>query len=88
MTAGQAFSDAEWALLCGPLQLRTAEARDSRSLPAQDLLDEAVCSDLLDALGPVIGSPTRAITASLLAKRFSFLGTGACLYSLSNTDIE
>ncbi|MBI6704929.1 MULTISPECIES: IucA/IucC family C-terminal-domain containing protein [Pseudomonas] len=86
MTAGQAFSDAEWALLCGPLQLRTAEARDSRSLPAQDLLDEAVCSDLLDALGPVIGSPTRAITASLLAKRFSFLGTGACLYSMSVFD--
>ncbi|MCF5709959.1 siderophore-iron reductase, Fe-S cluster protein [Pseudomonas syringae] len=86
MTQGQAFSDAEWAVLSGALQLKTADTRDSRSLPARALLDEEVCRQMLAALGPVIGSPTLAITASLLAKRFSFLSTGACLYAMSVYD--
>ncbi len=36
--------------------------------------------------GPGDGSPTWAITASLLGKRLSFLATGACLYALSVYD--
>jgi ferric iron reductase protein FhuF len=53
---------------------------------ARDLLQEEVCERLLDALTPVIGSPSRAITASLLGKRLSFLATGACLYAMSVYD--
>lgn len=81
------FSDAEWASLCGALRLRRESERDlARSLPARELLDEATCTALLDRLGPVILSPSRRITASLLGKRQSFLLTGACLYAMSAYD--
>lgn len=86
MNLTHAFSEAEWTLLSGALRLKQAEARDPRSLPASALLDDQACEHLLRALGPVIGSPTQAITASLLAKRFSFLSTGACLYAMSVYD--
>ena len=81
------FSEQEWAVLCGPLRLKAWAQRDPlRSLTARALLQEEVCERLLDALTPVIGSPSRAITASLLAKRLSFLATGACLYAMSVYD--
>ncbi|WP_024678481.1 IucA/IucC family C-terminal-domain containing protein [Pseudomonas syringae] len=86
MSLAQAFSEREWALLSGVLQLRRSDARDPRSLLARALLDDQVCEQLLATLGPIIGSPTLAITASLLAKRFSFLSTGACLYAMSVYD--
>ncbi|AMB84645.1 siderophore-iron reductase, Fe-S cluster protein [Pseudomonas agarici] len=86
MTHPAVFTEAQWALLSGALRLRPAEQRDPRSLTARALLDPEVCERMLRALGPVIGSPTLAITASLLAKRFSFLSTGACLYALSVYD--
>lgn len=86
MSPASAFTEPEWALLSGALRLRSAQPCDPRSLPARALLDEATCERLLQTLGPVIGSPTLAITASLLAKRFSFLGTGACLYAMSVYD--
>ncbi|MEE2764486.1 MAG: (2Fe-2S)-binding protein [Pseudomonadota bacterium] len=56
------------------------------SLPAVDLLDPDSCRALLDRLGPVIGSPNRYITASLLAKRLAFLTTGLALYGMSVLD--
>lgn len=81
------FTAPEWAALSGGLRLKDIEERDPlRSLMARDLLQEEVCEQLLDALGPVIGSPSRAITASLLGKRLSFLATGACLYAMSVYD--
>ncbi len=81
------FSDAEWASLSVALRLRREEERDrGRSLPAAELLDETTCIALLDQLGPVILSPSRRITASLLGKRLSFLLTGACLYAMSAYD--
>ncbi|WP_273825612.1 IucA/IucC family C-terminal-domain containing protein [Pseudomonas asplenii] len=86
MTLAHLFTDAQWALLSGALRLKPVQQSDPRSLPARALLDGTTCEDLLQALGPVIGSPTLAITASLLAKRFSFLGTGACLYAMSVYD--
>lgn len=86
MTLTSLFSEQEWALLSGALRLKPAQQCDPRSLPARALLDETTCERLLQALGPVIGSPTLAITASLLAKRFSFLSTGACLYAMSVYD--
>ncbi|WP_439851266.1 IucA/IucC family C-terminal-domain containing protein [Pseudomonas syringae] len=86
MSLARTFSESEWALLSGALRLRQADERDPRSLPASALLDDDVCEQLLNTLGPIIGSPSLAITASLLAKRFSFLSTGACLYSMSIYD--
>ncbi|KAA8697808.1 Uncharacterized protein ALO80_03233 [Pseudomonas caricapapayae] len=86
MSLVHAFTEPEWALLSGALQLRQASDRDPRSLSPRALLDEEVCEQVLETLGPVIGSPTQTITASLLAKRFSFLSTGACLYAMSVYD--
>ncbi|OBS41182.1 IucA/IucC family C-terminal-domain containing protein [Pseudomonas syringae] len=86
MSLAQAFSESEWALLSEALRLRPAGEHDPRSLSARALLDDAVCEQLFGVLGPVIGSPTQAITASLLAKRISFLSTGACLYAMSVYD--
>jgi ferric iron reductase protein FhuF len=87
MSLSAAFSPQDWAVLSGVLRLKPLVLRDSqRSLSARALLAEDVCEQLLERLGPVIGSPSRAITASLLAKRFSFLATGACLYAMSVCD--
>jgi len=87
MTLARHFTAQEWAVLSGVLRLKESAARDPlRSLTARALLQEDVCERLLDALTPVIGSPSRAITASLLGKRLSFLATGACLYAMSVYD--
>jgi ferric iron reductase protein FhuF len=87
MTLADHFTASEWAVLSGGLRLKDSASRDPlRSLIARDLLQENVCEQLLDVLGPVIASPSRAITASLLGKRLSFLATGACLYAMSVYD--
>ena len=81
------FTEGEWTVLSGALRLKPAGARDvARSLPAHELLNGGVCLRLLDELTPVLGSPSRAITASLLSKRIAFLATHACLYALSACD--
>ncbi len=81
-----AFSRQEWAVLSGNFRLRSFEERDHRGICAVDLVNEDQCLNLLDQLTPVINSPNRAVTASLLAKRIAFLTTGACLYSMSMFD--
>jgi ferric iron reductase protein FhuF len=87
MSLSRYFTAQEWAVLSGGLRLRDSAEHDPlRALMARELLQEDVCEQLLDALGPVIASPTRAITASLLGKRLSFLATGACLYAMSVYD--
>ncbi|QAY92757.1 MULTISPECIES: IucA/IucC family C-terminal-domain containing protein [unclassified Pseudomonas] len=87
MSLARHFTAQEWSVLGGGLRLKDCAERDPlRSLMARDLLQEDVCERLLDALSPVIGSPSRAITASLLGKRLSFLATGACLYAMSVYD--
>lgn len=78
------FSEEEWQVLAGELRLcDVSRYGDARVLPASALTQSDACSHLLDALTPVIGSPDRAITASLLSKRLAFLATGACLYAMS-----
>ncbi|MBB1489146.1 IucA/IucC family C-terminal-domain containing protein [Oceanospirillum sediminis] len=77
------FCEQEWAVLSGNFRLKVFEDRDRRAIRAVDLLDENNCRQLLDQLTPVLCSPNRAVTASLLAKRIAFLTTGACLYSMS-----
>lgn len=73
MSLQAAFNAQDWSVLSGPLRLKPmAQCDRQRSLSARALLDDETCIALLDQLGPVIGSPTRAITASLLAKRFPF----------------
>lgn len=56
------------------------------SMPAKTLLAPDSCLELLDRLGPVLGSSSRHITASLLAKRLAFLTTGSALYAMSAMD--
>lgn len=85
MSGRETFSTREWDALAGPLRLCTAADATSGLLAAQ-WLDETLCAQWLDGLSPVIGSPTRRITASLLGKRLSFLMTGACLYAMSAYD--
>ncbi|MBT2342006.1 (2Fe-2S)-binding protein [Pseudomonas fluorescens] len=86
-TAPSGFTAGEWAVLNGPLRLKPAGEHDSsRSLMAHELLNGGVCLRLLDELTPILGSPSRAITASLLSKRIAFLTTNACLYALSACD--
>ncbi|WP_407310639.1 IucA/IucC family C-terminal-domain containing protein [Pseudomonas sp. nanlin1] len=81
------FNAEQWAALSGALRLKPASACDpSHTLLARELLDDTLCAQRLDALTPVIRSPSRAVTASLLGKRLSFLTTGACLYALSAFD--
>ncbi|MES1925844.1 IucA/IucC family C-terminal-domain containing protein [Salinisphaera sp. T31B1] len=77
------FSAADWQYLTGPLQLIEAAGVDHPTLSVADFTDPARCRLLLDELGPVIGAPSRRITASLLSKRLAFLITGASLYALS-----
>ena len=79
-----AFSAQDWAQLYGPLQLRVLEEGEHLdALPPRALFEPRRCDALLALLGPVIGAPTPAITASLLVKRFAFLATGASLYAMS-----
>jgi len=87
MSLREAFSPQEWVVLVGPLRLRVLPEHDAaRAVSPRVLLQEQPCRALLSELGPVIGSPTPAITASLLVKRFAFLATGACLYAMSVCD--
>lgn len=86
MIPARSFTAEEWAMLHGPLRLTPAGGRDRRSMAAGELLDDERCAQLLETLGPVLRSPTTAITASLLSKRLSFLATAACLYAMSACD--
>ena len=73
--------------LASQCQLIVAEQQDRDfALPAASLLEPDTCRDLLDRLTPVIGSPNRYVTASLLAKRIAFLTTGSALYAMSALD--
>ncbi len=87
MSLSEAFSPQEWAILSGVFRLKSLSGRDPRhAISPRTLLNGQACEQLLAELGPVIGSPNTAITASLLVKRFAFLATGACLYALSACD--
>jgi len=68
-----------------PVSLAAHERR-STHYDTRGLLDIAACRNMLDGLGPVIGSRTRPVTASLLAKRVAFLVTGPALYAMSAYD--
>lgn len=82
------FTASQWAELSGALALMPASAvtHARQTIDTRALCDVQRCRSILDRLGPIIGSPSRAITASLLGKRIAFLVTGASLYAMSRYD--
>ena len=85
-SASDVFTAEHWQYLTGPLRLTGAAKANERSLSVAALTDAERCRALLDRLSPIIGSPSRRVTASLLSKRLAFLLTGACLYALTAAD--
>ncbi|MDQ2137765.1 IucA/IucC family C-terminal-domain containing protein [Alcaligenaceae bacterium B3P038] len=82
------FDRAQWQVLSQSLQLARAADRDvDYAIDTQALLDVERCRKWLDSVGPMIGSPSRVVTASLLAKRIAFLVTGPSLYAMSAFDL-
>ncbi|MBO0587153.1 IucA/IucC family C-terminal-domain containing protein [Sporosarcina sp. E16_8] len=67
-------------------------AKTSRlySVSALDLLDEEICSDYLDRLSLILGSPSKMITASQFLKRYAFLTAAPLLYAMTvyNRDLD
>lgn len=76
----------ELAYLRKAFRLRALEEADARSVVSSEMLEPRICADLLDTIMPLMGAPDRAIAASLLAKRLSFLLTGNVLYAMSVFD--
>ncbi|SPJ33045.1 IucA/IucC family C-terminal-domain containing protein [Kushneria phyllosphaerae] len=83
MSAATGFTPQEWAFLTDTLGLAQAPRAKVRAATVAELCEPAHCARVLDQLSPVIGSPGRRVTASLLSKRLGFLLTGASLYALS-----
>jgi len=82
------FDRAQWQVLSQNLQLARAADRDvDYAIDTTALLDIDRCRQLFDTVGPMIGSPSHVVTASLLAKRIAFLVTGPSLYALSAFDL-
>ena len=82
-----AFDADQWRVLADSLSLgRADQAMPRHALSTRLLLDVAQCRSVLDELGPVIGSPSRAVTASLLGKRIAFLVVSPSLYAMSMFD--
>lgn len=83
-----AFNQQQWdelSKLCGLEQVDIKQP--GLSINGMDLLNTDNCRKVLDELGPLLGAPSRKITASLLGKRISFLTTAACLYPMSAFDL-
>ncbi|ART62648.1 IucA/IucC family C-terminal-domain containing protein [Kushneria marisflavi] len=77
------FTPQAWAFLTDTLALVSAQHSDVRAARVAELCEPDRCARMLDQLSPIIGSPGRRVTASLLSKRLGFLLTGAGLYALS-----
>ncbi|WP_138753085.1 IucA/IucC family C-terminal-domain containing protein [Paenibacillus sinopodophylli] len=56
------------------------------SIHAIELLDEEKCASYLDQLAAEIGSPSRRVTASMLAKRYAYLAVVPVLYAMTVFD--
>lgn len=78
------LTDAEQRLLGA--ELRLASPQQAGYPPVSVLLDVAVCRSWLQVLRPRIDAPSLPATASLFAKRWAFLVTGAPLYAMSVFD--
>ena len=82
------FTALQWTELSGALALmpERAVSPDRQTIDTRALCNVQRCRAILDLLGPTIGSSSRAITASLFAKRIAFLVTGPSLYAMSRYD--
>jgi len=81
------FDADQWQVLTTRFMLIDASERHPKyCLPTADLLDPVRCTKLLREIGPVIGSPTLKVTASLLGKRIAFLSSAAALYAMTVFD--
>ena len=81
------FDANQWQVLTTRFMLIDARQRHPTcSMPMGALLDPARCTMLLREIGPIIGSPTLKVTASLLGKRIAFLSTAAALYAMTVFD--
>ncbi len=58
-------------------------AHSALSIDSSDLLDREKCEIYLDGLAAQIGSPSRRVTASMLAKRYAYLVIVPVLYAMS-----
>lgn len=52
-------------------------------VPVADLLEPETCAAYLDRFAEEIGSPSRRVTASMLAKRYAFLALSPVLYAMT-----
>ncbi|MGH8813446.1 MAG: hypothetical protein ACREXO_15645, partial [Advenella sp.] len=81
------FDADQWQVLTTRFMLIDASERHPvYSVPSADLLDPVRCAKLLREIGPIIGSPTLKVTASLLGKRIAFLSSAAALYAMTVFD--
>ncbi|SDG25136.1 Ferric iron reductase protein FhuF, involved in iron transport [Fontibacillus panacisegetis] len=77
----------EWEYLTQNLRLTTEVSSEREfSMASSDLLDEELCGNYLDRLTAVFESPSRRVTASMLAKRYAFMVVSPSLYAMSMFD--
>lgn len=83
-----AFATPEWDFIADRFSMGWHDdARPyHRSVRVIDLLDHEKCGAYLDWLGGFIGSPSRRVTASTLAKRYAFIAAAPALYAMSVYD--
>lgn len=80
-----AFSQAEWANLENRFKLiyNGRVMLGTSSIAPRDLLNREKCESYLDRMGSDIGSCSRRVTASMLAKRYAFLIITPVLYAMT-----
>jgi ferric iron reductase protein FhuF len=78
------FKTEELECLSTDFRLTTTISTDSRfSISSIDLLNEVKCSEYLDKITGLFKSPSRMVTASQFAKRYSFLTIAPSLYAMT-----
>jgi ferric iron reductase protein FhuF len=82
------LTEAEWESLASRFSLTKGDIdRPSlHSVPSGRLLEREACGRYLDALSLEIGSPSRRVTASMLAKRYAFVCVSPVLYAMTMFD--
>lgn len=63
--------------------LEKAKTSQFYSVSAVDLLDVDICTDYLNRLSLLLGSPSNMVTASQFLKRYAFLTAAPLLYAMS-----
>ena len=80
-----ALTSAEWSELSNEFSLSTGDVGCSlvHSAPVEQLLQPDVCRRYIDWLGQYIGSPSRRVTASMLAKRYAHVAVSPELFAMT-----